>query len=61
MGEHDIRTLSDGIHQDIFIVKSKSHPFYNRQTYANDIAVIHLGRDVIFNGTVKIHKESLQS
>lgn len=52
MGEHDIRTWSDGIHQDIVIVESKPHPEYDSTTYINDVAVLTLRHDVTFIGKI---------
>lgn len=50
-GEHDLRTVSDGMHEDIVIARSKKHPQYNRMLNTNDVAIITLSRDVKFTGT----------
>lgn len=50
MGEHDLRNEDDGPHQDIPIARSVSHEHYNSATFLNDIAMIHLERDVEFSG-----------
>lgn len=53
MGEYDIRTESDGKHEDILAVDVQQHPKYDKWYSIFDIGVIYLEYDVTFTGTVK--------
>lgn len=50
MGEYDIRSRLDGIHEDIEIVRQIPHEKWNRALLLNDIAIVQLARDVTFTG-----------
>lgn len=53
LGEHDLRTTSDGQHVDIGIAYSDVHNEYDEEIDLNDIAIVHLAHDVEFNGRLK--------
>lgn len=50
LGEYDIRTENDGKHEDILIADSKGHPEYDAWYTVNDIGIVYLKHDVVFNG-----------
>lgn len=60
MGEHDIRTESDGKHEDVLIADSKRHPQYDSWHAVYDIGMIYLEHDVIFNGKIKSREKVLE-
>lgn len=51
LGEHDIRTTSDGMHDDVIIVRSEPHAEYDQTTKIHDIAILYLEREIEFTGT----------
>lgn len=51
LGEYDLRT-DDGAHQDIPIARSVTHDDFDPNIKTNDIAIIHLERDVEFSGKI---------
>lgn len=53
MGEHDVRTETDGPHVDILIVSKEPHPHYDKDMLINDVAVLTMELDVIFNDRIK--------
>lgn len=53
LGEHDVRTESDGQHEDVLIVRTKKHPQYNKDLLIFDVAIATLSEDVTFNGMVQ--------
>lgn len=53
LGEHDLRT-DDGGHQDIPIARTVTHEEFDPNIKTNDIAIIHLERDVEFSGKIFI-------
>lgn len=50
LGEYDIRTTEDGPHQDVEIADAIPHEHYHEELVINDIAIIHLMRDIEFTG-----------
>lgn len=50
LGEHDTETEIDGEHVDLDIARVESHKHYLSALKINDIAVVHLDRDVDFTG-----------
>ncbi|KAH8365737.1 hypothetical protein KR093_003858, partial [Drosophila rubida] len=48
LGEHDLSTDTEARHVDINIVKTASHPEYNRRNGRSDIAMLYLERNVEF-------------
>lgn len=50
MGENDVRTVADGMHEDILITRKNPHPQFNNHLYTNDVAVLALQRHVTFTG-----------
>lgn len=50
MGEFDVSTLEDGDHEDVGIARIQQHEKWDKKLLINDIAILHLERDVIFNG-----------
>lgn len=53
LGEHDVRTETDGPHQDVLITGKTVHPQYNKDLLIFDVAVLKLQEDLKFNGTLK--------
>lgn len=51
VGEHDLQTEDDGIHEDILVARAVKHP--NPAIY--DIGIVHLERDVKFSGKIGCH------
>lgn len=56
MGAHNLRTDDDGTYQEIPIARSVKHPRYEPNLYLNDVAILHLVRDVEFSGRFKENK-----
>ncbi|XP_037048485.1 venom protease-like [Bradysia coprophila] len=52
LGEHDISSTTDGVVEDVNVIRAERHPEYNRHDKTNDIAIIYLERDV--NMTLRI-------
>lgn len=52
MGEYDTSTTDDGEHQDIKISKVQPHEDFEPELFLNDIAILNLEREVVFNGKV---------
>lgn len=50
LGEFDTRITSDGEHQDIAVVDEEPHEDFSMKWQINDIAIVYLERDVVFNG-----------
>lgn len=50
LGEYDIETIDDGRHEDIQIAHTEKHEKYNAKKSINDIGILYLVRDIIFNG-----------
>lgn len=50
LAEHDVRTETDGQHVDIRIASWAQHEGWNPELLINDIAMIKLAQDIIFNG-----------
>lgn len=50
LGEHDFTTTKDGQHQDIRIALAEPHEKHDDVLKLNDIAILHLYYDVLFNG-----------
>lgn len=50
LGEYDTKDENDGPHEDIEISSSVSHEEFDDPLKINDIALIHLVRDVVFKG-----------
>lgn len=46
LGEHDISSTTDGVVQDIKVIRTERHSNYNRRDGTNDIAILYLERDV---------------
>lgn len=59
MAEHDIKSTKDGMHVDIPIDHVDKHENYTNITKINDIAVVHLSRDVEFTGRSKFNSSSV--
>lgn len=59
LGEHNVRTTSDGMHNDIPIKLIKIHEKYNGNKRPHDIAIVYLAHDVDFSGNlmIKIRKK----
>lgn len=53
LGETNLALTNDTQHRDFKIVKRIPHPDYNPPSKYNDIALLELEQDVIFNGTVR--------
>lgn len=53
LGEYDIRTIDDGPHEDIEVLRWEPHQQYDSRLIIHDIGMIYLNRDVIFNGELK--------
>lgn len=53
LGEHDTRIMTDGEHQDIPVADEEPHEDFSMYRQINDIAVVYLERDVVFNGEKK--------
>lgn len=51
LGEYDLTTESDGLHEDVRVTKRDPHENYNKPLGINDIAIVYLARDVKYNGT----------
>lgn len=51
LGEHDLRSVDDGLVQDINVIDVVEHPEYLRyDTYSvNDIAIVYLETDASFS------------
>lgn len=52
LGEHDLRTEDDGPHRDIPIARAIAHERHDPVWKLNDIAMLHLERDVEFSGGI---------
>lgn len=52
-GEHDVRD-DDGLHEDVDIEQFEWHEDYDPDSIENDIAILILERNVVFNGNVKV-------
>ena len=50
LGEFDTKTSKDEPHLDFWIDKSEKHEEHNENLRINDIAIVHLLRNVEFNG-----------
>lgn len=50
LGEHDVRSAYDGMHDDVPIMRSEPHEEYDNRTKIHDIAILHLERAVKFTG-----------
>lgn len=44
-------TVDDGPHEDVGIARFQKHEKWDSKLLINDIAILHLERDVEFNGT----------
>lgn len=55
LGEHELGTTKDGIHQDIPVVRVKQHKSFNSYLMTDDIAIVYLERDVEFTGFKRNH------
>lgn len=55
LGEHDITTTTDGIHEDVPIIKKSVHPDYDEVLDINDIAVLTLAYDVNITGKSSVY------
>lgn len=53
LGEHDYASYSDKSAKDIRVTRAVPHTQYNQRLMINDIAILHLGSDVDFNGKLK--------
>lgn len=53
-GEYDTRTKEDGPHEDVFVHLAVPHERHNDLLKINDISLIHLVRDVVFNGNLSL-------
>lgn len=51
MGEYDTDSILDGKHIEMGVDRIESHALYHLQV--NDIAVVHMSRDVKFTGELK--------
>lgn len=49
LGEHDTEKDDDGAVQDINIIFSERHPYFNKQDGTNDVAILHLEYDAEFS------------
>ena len=47
LGEHDLSTNAETVHEDFEIAKKIVHQGYN-DDFENDIAILQLSRDVVF-------------
>lgn len=50
LGEHDYASQSEKARQDIRVARAVPHAQYDKSLMINDIAILHLSRDVQFNG-----------
>lgn len=50
LGEYDTRTENDGQHEDIDVALAVKHEQFNDKLIINDIAMVYLVRQVVFNG-----------
>lgn len=53
LGEYDVTTTTDGRHEDILVRQWRKHAQYEQNLLLNDIGIILLQHDVIFNGKLK--------
>jgi len=54
LGEHILGNDTDGAHpQEVEVGEAIKHPAYSARTYSNDIAVIKLSRQALFNTNVQ--------
>lgn len=51
LGKHRFTTQSDGDYDDVRVVRSVPHAHFDKKLMINNIAIVHLARDVHFNGT----------
>lgn len=59
LGEYDVTTTTDGRHVDIVVREWKKHTEFEPNLLLNDIGMILLERDVVFNGkSMEILKHS---
>lgn len=52
LGEYDLNSEDDGLHEDILIDRAVPHTSYHKFFGVNDIAMIYLEHDVVFTGNV---------
>lgn len=52
LGEYNTLTTEDGKHVDVPIKRVEMHENYKWVTQINDIAIVHLARDVEFTGNL---------
>lgn len=50
LGAHDFTATVDENHEDVRVASYVAHTQFNKSLMINDIAIIHLNRDVQFNG-----------
>lgn len=56
LGEHDILTMDDGIHENVPIIHVEKHPAYTTKGGAkNDIAIVYLEYNVQITGKTMFH------
>lgn len=53
LGEHNTYE-DDGFHKDMLIKSIDKHQGYNDTWKINDISILHLWRDVTFNGAMEV-------
>lgn len=51
-GEHDVRTEADGPHVDVPVARWEQHHGWNEPLLINDVAMVRLAQDIIFNGKI---------
>lgn len=49
LGEHDISTDSDGVIQDIKVIKKVAYPKYDKRDGSSDLAILTLEHDAEIN------------
>lgn len=50
LGEYNTSTTEDGQHLDVSIADAESHGNWNLRWLINDIGIVYLDEDVVFNG-----------
>ena len=52
VGDHDLRKSSDTLDPQEFIIRKRTHAGFNSRTLENDLALITLDNDILFNGNM---------
>lgn len=55
LGEHDLKTESDGKHVDVRVTHGDAHENYSKDLGINDVAMVYLASEVQYTGKFKIN------